>query len=107
MSPVERLREALSRLPEVVQGHSRFGSHHNDAWSVSGREFAHLHADDLLDLRLPRSIQVSLRGEPLARFRKSSSEWVEFEFHSTLDVERLVTLAHEAWAAARESKHDA
>jgi luciferase-like monooxygenase len=105
MSPVERLREALSRLPEVVHGHSRFGSHHNQAWSVSGREFAHLHADDLLDLRLPRSIQVSLRGEPLAHLRESSSEWVEFEFHSTLDVERLVTLVHEAWAAARESKH--
>ena len=38
------------------------GSHRNPAWSVSGREFAHLHTDDLIDLRLPRAIQAGLRS---------------------------------------------
>ena len=104
MTAVEHLRVALSNLPDVVTGPSRFGTHRNQAWFVSGREFAHLHADDLVDLRLPRRIQASLATETLARFRKSPSEWVEFEFHSAVDVERLVTLARAAWAAAREPK---
>lgn len=104
MSSVDQLRLALCALPAVKAGPSRFGSHRNQAWSVSGREFAHLHADDLLDLRLPRAIQKGLRSDPKARFRKSASEWVEFEFHTQEDVAHLAVLARAAWAAARESR---
>ena len=103
MSPVERLRSALSGLPGVEQVPSRFGSRRNPAWVVSGHEFAHLHADDLLDLRLPRSVQVTLRSDPRARFRKSRSEWLELEFHSLEDVTHLESLARRAWAAAKRS----
>ena len=94
----------LSRLTDVGQSASQFGSHQNPAWSISGREFAHLHADDLLDLRLPRAIQKTVRGDPKAHFRNSVSEWLEFEFHTVKDVAHLVTLAREAWAAAREAR---
>lgn len=103
-SMVEQLRAALSRLDGVEQGPSRFGSRRNQAWSVAGREFAHLHADDLLDLRLPRSIQATLRSHPRAHFRKSASEWLEFEFRTPADVAELIALAREAWAAARKSR---
>ena len=102
MSPVAQLRQALSALPLVQQVPSRFGSHRNQAWSVCGREFAHLHADDLLDLRLPRAIQAGLRSDPKARFRNSVSDWLEFEFHSQEDVAHLASLARQAWAAVRE-----
>jgi hypothetical protein len=91
-------------LTEVEQSPSKFGSHQHPAWSVSGREFAHLHADDLLDLRLPRAFQKALRTDPKAHFRKSKSEWLEFEFHTMEDVAHLVMLAREAWAAAREAR---
>ena len=101
MSPTQRLRAELSQLPDVDQSLSRFGSHRNPAWSVSGREFAHLHADDLLDLRLPRAIQARLRSDPKARFRSATSEWLEFEFHSIDDVAHLAVLARAAWAAAK------
>ena len=101
MSPLQRLHIELSRLPDVKQGSSRFGSRDNPAWSVAGREFAHLHADDLLDLRLPRALQRTLRDDPRARFRAGASEWLEFEFHTTQDVEHLSTLARQAWAAAK------
>jgi len=101
MSPVQQLRMELSRLTDVEQSPSQFGSHQNPAWSVSGREFAHLHADDLLDLRLPRAIQAGLRTDPNAHFRNSTSEWVEFEFHTAEDVAHLAMLAREAWAAAK------
>jgi hypothetical protein len=104
MSPVERLCVELSRLPDVEQLPSRFGSHRNPAWSVAGREFAHLHSDDLLDLRLPRPIQASLRNDPRAHFRNTASEWLEFEFHTPEDVTHLATLAREAWAAAKKPR---
>jgi hypothetical protein len=97
------MRMALSELPGVEQSPSRFGLHRNSAWSISGREFAHLHADDLLDLRLPRHIQASLRSDPKAHFRNSTSEWLELEFHTSEDVAHLAVLAREAWVAARKS----
>jgi Family of unknown function (DUF5519) len=103
MSPVEQLRQALSELPDVEQSSSLFGSHRNPAWSISGREFAHLHADNLLDLRLPRQIQAGLRSDPRAHFRNAASQWLEFEFHTTEDVVLLAALAREAWAAVKGS----
>jgi hypothetical protein len=103
MSPVEQLRQVLLGLPDTEQTSSRFGSRHNAAWSVLGREFAHLHADDLVDLRLPRVVQAGLRSNPKAHFRKSRSEWVELEFHTAEDVAYVALLAHQAWAAARDS----
>ena len=105
MSPTAELVAQIGTLPGVSEGTSRFGQSGRAAWFVSGREFAHLHSDDLLDLRLPREIQASLKGDPRAHFRKSRSEWLEFEFHQSQDVEFLVSLARHAWAAAR--KHDA
>jgi hypothetical protein len=103
MKPLEQLRAALAGLPGVAESSSRFGAQGRPAWSVSGREFAHLHADDLLDMRLPRAAQSGLRGDARARFRTTRSEWLEFEFHTTEDVADLVSLARQAWAAARES----
>jgi Family of unknown function (DUF5519) len=70
--------------------------------AASRREFAHLHADDLLDIRLPRTLQSGLRGDPRARLRKSSSDWLEFEFDTSEDVADALALAREAWAAAEK-----
>ena len=103
VSPTDQLRQALSALPDTEQKPSRFGSHKNAAWSVRGREFAHLHADGLLDLRLPRAAQKGLRSDPKAHFRKSASEWIELEFHTAEDVAHIALLACEAWTAARRS----
>jgi Luciferase len=107
MSPVEQLRQVLSGLPDTRQTPSRFGSGGNAAWSVLGHEFAHLHADDLVDLRLPREIQAILRSDPRARFRRSRSEWVELEFHTAEDVAYIARLARQAWAAAKASHNAA
>jgi hypothetical protein len=106
MSVVEQLRMALTELPGVEQSTSRFGSHRNAAWSVAGREFAHLHADDLLDLRLPRKIQAGLRSDPKAHFRKSRSDWVELEFHTLEDMSHVAKLVRQAWAAAKNDADD-
>ena len=106
MSPVEQLRAGLADLPDVTQSASHFGARGNPAWSIAGREFAHLHADDVLDLRLPPALQSGLRAEPKARFRKGRSEWLELEFHTVEDVARLAALARVAHAAVREAKKD-
>jgi hypothetical protein len=103
MSLTERLHRALSALPAVEQGRSQFGSAVRPAWRVAGREFAHLHADDLLDLRLPREVRARLKSDPLAHFRSSKSEWLELEFHTEAELEHVVALAREAWAAAKQA----
>lgn len=105
MNLTATLAARIAALPGVREGTSRFGPSRRAAWFVSGREFAHLHAEDLLDLRLPRTVQSSLKGDPRAHFRKSRSEWLEFEFHHSHDVEFLVPLVRHAWAAAK--KHNA
>jgi len=82
----------------VVQVRSRFGDH--PAWRAGGREFAHLHSESLLDLRLPRAVQANLRNDPRAHFRRHASAWLELEFHTDRDVADLVALARRALAAA-------
>ena len=104
MSPNELLRTGLSALPGVELTRSRFGSGKNLAWRIEGREFAHLHSDTLLDLRLPRATQSRLRGDSRARFRAARSLWLELEFHTEQDVSDLLALAQEAVASLRDDK---
>lgn len=101
VNPAELLFAVLNGLPGVEQATSRFGSGHRAAWRVAGREFAHMHADDLVDLRLPRAVQARLKTDPLAHFRATRSEWLEFEFHTEAEAQHVATLAREAWAAAK------
>jgi len=101
MDTVDELCAALSAIPGVDDRRSRFGSGGNRAWRIAGREFAHLHSASRIDLRLPRPVQARLRSDPRAHFRAGRSDWLELEFHSRSDVSEIVTLAHEAVAAAR------
>lgn len=93
MSAVEQLCQALGAIPGVTAGRSRFAARTRRAWFVGGREFAHLHSTSVLDLRLPRRLQIELRSDRRARFRARPSEWVEIEFRSTKDVADIVALA--------------
>jgi hypothetical protein len=91
----------LAAIPGVEITHSRFGSGANRAWRVGKREFAHLHSTTLIDLRLPRAMQATLRSDPRAHFRAGRSEWLEIEFHSAQDVAMIAALAREAAIAAQ------
>jgi hypothetical protein len=86
----------------VVEGRSRFGTRRNRAWTIDGREFAHLHSESLLDLRLPQRAQRAMRGDPRAHFRARASDWVELEFHSEADVAHIGALAAVAARANRK-----
>ena len=107
MSPHELLRTGLSALPGVEFTRSRFGTGKNPAWRIEGREFAHLHSETLLDLRLPRTIQSRLRGDSRARFRPARSEWLELEFHSEQDVSDILALAREAAVSLQSDRKPA
>ena len=101
MDTTDKLCAALSAIPGVEDADSSFGSGSNPAWRVAGREFAHLHSASLIDLRLPAALQATLRADPQARFRKGRSEWLELEFYSDADVEKIAALARQAAAATR------
>ena len=101
MNVTDKLSATLSSIPGVEVGNSRFGSGGNPAWRVAGREFAHLHSASLIDLRLPRSLQATLRADPRAHFRTGKSEWLELEFRSPADVTMITELARKAVAAVR------
>jgi hypothetical protein len=98
-TPVERLCAALSAFPGVDTTRSRFGSGQRLAWRIAGREFAHLHSETLIDLRLPRAVQARLRSDARAHFRAGASQWLELEFQCQRDVEDLLVLARKAAAA--------
>ena len=102
MNATDELAAALSKIQGVEAGYSRIGSGNNRAWRIAGCEFAHLHSPSLLDLRLPRALQVELRSNPRAHFRTGRSEWIELEFHSWADVLAIAALARKAAAAARD-----
>ena len=95
---------ALSAISDVEIGGSRFGSSSNPAWRVPGREFAHLHSASLIDLRLPRTLQVKLRSDRRAHFRTGKSDRVELEFDSRTDVAEIAALDERAAATARAKR---
>jgi hypothetical protein len=101
MTPCDLLHSGLSALPGAEVAASRFGSRTNPAWRIAGKEFAHLHSDTLVDLRLPRATQAQLRGDARAHFRAGRSDWLELEFHTATDVADLLALAAVAAQAAR------
>jgi hypothetical protein len=103
MTATAQLCAALAEIPGVEVGRTRFGGKRM-AWRIDGREFAHLHSDSRIDLRLPRALQKEFRGDPRARFRAGQSQWMEFEFRSDEDVAAAAKLARAAATAIRERR---
>ena len=97
MAILDDVQNSLTALPGVTCGKSRLGS--GLAWFIAGREFAHLHHGNVVDLRLPRQLQKTLRGDGRVRSRKSASDWVEVEFHRPEDARWVAELAHQATKA--------
>ena len=104
MALIDEVQNALAALPNVTCGSSRLGSG-KPAWFVAGREFAHLHEGNVVDLRLPRKIQKMLRGDDRVRFRRTTSNWVEIELRRGEDVRWLADLASEATKPFARADH--
>jgi Family of unknown function (DUF5519) len=74
---------------------SRFGNRNRLAWFSGSREIAHLHAPDLIDIRLGKA-QRQFADDPRLIARPRRSAWVECRFKTPADLEfvsELVALA--------------
>jgi hypothetical protein len=71
----------------------------------NGTEIAHFDSDDVIDLRLTRSVirelRPALRADPRVELRKGSSDWVEVRMAADNDVDFVIELAERAAAVHR------
>jgi hypothetical protein len=91
----------LSGLP----GLDRRLSRHGDSFSyfVAGREIAHFHGDERMDVRLTRGRIPELRAQgrldSRVRTRGPTAEWIAVRVQDPRDVEYAVGLVEEAMRA--------
>ncbi|MFQ5986976.1 MAG: luciferase family protein [Thermoplasmata archaeon] len=87
-TPTDQLDAKIAALRDVIRGTSRWSD--RKAYSVAGREFAHLHGPDEVDIRLTARLQSRhkgrLRGDERVGLRQNRSEWITFTLRSTEDV---------------------
>ena len=92
----ERLRERLAQLNGVVETTSRFGHEDRLAWRAGTREIAHLHSMEVIDVRVPATLQRRWRDDPRLIRRPRRSNWIECKFRSRDDIEFAAMLVEVA-----------
>lgn len=99
----DRIAACLLSLAGVEQGPSRFGG--GPAFHVGGREFAHLHTAEEIDLRVTRSRERAIRrrfsADERFAFRRTASDWLVVRVAREDDLALLDELARIAWEANR------
>jgi len=105
LSLKEQLGNRILTLPNVDLQKSRFSS--NEAFVSAGREFAHFHNNDVIDIRLTkkliRQFQTELRQDARVTLR-NASDWLEFAFNNDEDLEKAVALTQLALDANKVGK---
>ena len=96
-----RLEKLLRGIPALIEAESSFG--HDAAYWMNGKEIAHFESDDILDVRLTRSLisamRTELKSDPAVALRKSGSDWLAVKLRDAAAVDRaaqLVSLAADA-----------
>jgi hypothetical protein len=93
----------LLDIDGVVEGPSTFSD--GDAFWVNGTQIAHLHDDDMIELRLTRQVwaehRARLKSEARVRRRSPSSDWIDVRFAQRADVGFVTELAELAAATHR------
>jgi len=95
-----RLRARLALVPGIVEAISRFGREARLGWRAGTREIAHLHAADIIDVRVPATLQRQWRNDPRMMSRPRRSDWIECRFKTLSDIEFVAMLVE---IAARHS----
>jgi len=91
-----RLRARIAALEGIAEMTSRFGSEARLAWRVGAREIAHLQSADVVDIRVPASLQRQWRGDPRLMPRRRRSDWIECRFATDADIEFVAKLVQTA-----------
>ena len=99
------LVDQVRRLDGVREGRSRVGNPQHRAWFVGEKEFAHLHDNGCLDIRLPKDQRPEKDTDERFIFRKHASAWVEFRLNpgSDADIREALQLLKAAAQAARDA----
>jgi hypothetical protein len=99
----ERVRAALLRIDGVVESPGIF--HDEDAFWVNGKQIAHFHGDDVMEIRLTRRLISELRGRLKAMssvaFRSGASDWISVAVDDAALIRELADRAAAAHRAAR------
>ena len=94
----EPLLEALRTLPDVEEWPSQF--HGEPAFWIDGREFAHTHGDDEIEVRLTRKLIARVDDERVVQ-RARTSDWVILR---QSDEQLVLELARQALEANRRPR---
>jgi sugar phosphate isomerase/epimerase len=93
----------LRNVDGLAESPSMFGP--DDAFWCNGKEIAHFHAADVVEVRLTkaviRELRPMLRDDERVALRKGASDWIEVRVAATADVDFVVDLAERAAAAHR------
>ncbi len=100
-SPIDSLVRSVLRMPAVEEHPSQFGP--APAYWVEGREFLHVDADGMLDLRLTRALyrehRARLRDD--ARVATRGGDWIQIAIKTKADAGFALELIGLAAAANR------
>jgi len=99
-SPAESLRRKILALPGIIEKAHRVSPH---AYYVGGREIAHFHGPNQIDIRLTQVAQAEALSRGLAEPHAHASQagWVTCRFPEPHSVETVLALMEKAHAAAR------
>jgi pectate lyase len=105
MDLTDRLASGLLSLPGVEERKSRFGPH--TAFFIGSREFAHVHRDGEIDVRLTRRLiterRDSLQDDSRVSMRRGS-DWITVSYSSSADVPFAVELGRSAYQANQSAR---
>ena len=96
-----RVIDEVQKIPGVEARHSAVAG--GSAFFYLGKEFAHFHDDNELDLRLTKKV-IKTQGltHPSGSLhhpnRSPNSPWIEIRFHESADVDYVVRLVRLAVA---------
>jgi hypothetical protein len=98
-----RVRTLLLAIDGVAESAGAFTD--APAFWVNGKEVAHWHGDDALEVRLTKRViseqRARLKADPRIELRRNASDWLTINLGSPKDVDLVAELAELAAAAHR------
>jgi hypothetical protein len=99
----QQVERSLRAVAGVVASESMFSE--DGAWWADGKEIAHFHGDDEIEVRLTRggirARRTELRADPRVTLRPNSSDWLTVTVATKDDVDFVVGLVEQAATAHR------
>jgi len=100
---IDSLRDAIPALDSVVESPSMFKD--DLAYWVHGKEIAHFEDEDVIEIRLTRSVvrerREVLQDDPRIDLRYPGSDWITVRFSSPADMALVLDLVEAAAEAHR------